>query len=1112
MSTWQIFSDAGTTFRWEVSSQELRTKPYQERTVNSCPPRLPSMADLLLQGCSRILGNGDENVDHSPMFRTGLGKSVVLKQSSIARALSVLGDDRCDGDIGCSKTNCYENVVDMPMFRSGLGKSVVLKQSSIAKALSVLGNDRCDSDTGQQCRQDNGRGFSNSLFQTASGKAVNISSGGIVRAKVLLGLDEYHENSTFQGFRPQMEELCENGTHSCENLFQLDKKRLRVNNMGTWNATSAVNMPFGTRTNSFGSEFHEDNVGKLVQPETCISEPKPPPIKFHTAGGRSISVSGEALQRAKSLLGDPEMGYFLDKGDADDSIFSFFKESNSNGNSFEKENIMKTSPNNHIYERSEPNPKNLPSPVLTSSKRVQSVGTSESKNSGSNSFLKLDAESPSKLNGKRLCMQKPLDEKPTVPCITMQDPMANDDQHLNPLQESSKGPLVDITNSGDPIYVKKRTTGDIKRLGRRSSISPFKRPRSSKFITPMNCAVPPASNGRSVKDFEYFETFLVNKLRISETMKVFAICVQQNGLNAVVEWVANHYKWIVWKLACYERCYSTKFPGRILTVSNVIEELKYRYEREVNHGHRSAVKRILEGDVSPSSMVILCISAIHSVCDPEMEAHSVATNKIELSTAGRIELTDGWYFINAQLDVLLSQYLAAGKLFVGQKLRICGAGLSGWAGPLSPLEASMATLLLHVNGTHRACWADRLGFSRSTCTPLAFRCIKGNGGPVPRTLVGVTRIYPVLYRERLNNGRYAVRSEKKEAEFMQLYNQRCSNIIEGIISDFQRGINNHSQMSDLDNEEGAKIMKMLETAAEPEVLMAEMSSVQLASFTTYQAKLEAIRQSHMQKSIEEALKAAGLSDREVTPFMRVRVVGLTRKGQPKSKCAEEGLITIWNPADKQRLELAEGHAYAISGLIPLHSDSNVLYLQSRGSTSKWEPLSSLQRESFEPFFSPRESVLLSQLGEVPLSREFDTTALVIHVGQVYMAAQQRRQWVFVTDGSILRSEADESADSLLAISFCSPCTEGDSAPPVNYNLVGSIVGFCNLIKGMKDQVNDLWVAEATENSVYHLNYDHPHYSHLKYAYVSVQRWADNSSATIEKLKKKVLFIVGDSNV
>lgn len=42
------------------------------------------------------------------------------------------------------------------------------------------------------------------------------------------------------------------------------------------------------------------------------------------------------------------------------------------------------------------------------------------------------------------------------------------------------------------------------------------------------------------------------------------------------EWVINHYKWIVWKLACYERCYPAKAAGKFLTVYNVLEELKYR--------------------------------------------------------------------------------------------------------------------------------------------------------------------------------------------------------------------------------------------------------------------------------------------------------------------------------------------------------------------------------------------------------------------------------------------------------------------------------------------------------------------------------------------------------
>ena len=133
--------------------------------------------------------------------------------------------------------------------------------------------------------------------------------------------------------------------------------------------------------------------------------------------------------------------------------------------------------------------------------------------------------------------------------------------------------------------------------------------------------------------------------------------------------------------------------------------------------------------------------------------------------------------MNAALDVVLTKQLNAGKLFVGQKLRvsyiharytlfcntdfgqitdlqhayvlisylkILGAGLSGWATPTSPLEVSQTLhfirfsdifsgwfvhksfiqpnfqavissticLLLNINGTYRAHWADRLGFCK----------------------------------------------------------------------------------------------------------------------------------------------------------------------------------------------------------------------------------------------------------------------------------------------------------------------------------------------------------------------------------------------------------------
>lgn len=134
-----------------------------------------------------------------------------------------------------------------------------------------------------------------------------------------------------------------------------------------------------------------------------------------------------------------------------------------------------------------------------------------------------------------------------------------------------------------------------------------------------------------------------------------------------------------------------------------------RYDREVNHGHRSAVKRILKGDASPASAMVLCISAIHSYLDPALEITECplapyedckrlsVSNGAEKTQVVKIELTDGWwvcahscatpinvvtswwckrifswcrYSVDAILDAPLSKQLFSGKLFVGQKLRV----------------------------------------------------------------------------------------------------------------------------------------------------------------------------------------------------------------------------------------------------------------------------------------------------------------------------------------------------------------------------------------------------------------------------------------------------------
>lgn len=43
--------------------------------------------------CLKLLENGSKNVESSPIFRTGSGKPVGIKESSIEKALFVLGSE-----------------------------------------------------------------------------------------------------------------------------------------------------------------------------------------------------------------------------------------------------------------------------------------------------------------------------------------------------------------------------------------------------------------------------------------------------------------------------------------------------------------------------------------------------------------------------------------------------------------------------------------------------------------------------------------------------------------------------------------------------------------------------------------------------------------------------------------------------------------------------------------------------------------------------------------------------------------------------------------------------------------------------------------------------------
>lgn len=126
-------------------------------------------------------------------------------------------------------------------------------------------------------------------------------------------------------------------------------------------------------------------------------------------------------------------------------------------------------------------------------------------------------------------------------------------------------------------------------------------------------------------------------------------------------WTQNHYQLIVWKLASYVRRFPKTFwiqMEPIFTPKEVLRQLKFRYEKEINEGHRSIIKACCEKDDSPATGLLLVVCEI-------LRGTNGSLNKIVLS--------DGWYKIPAKLDNILSTAVDKRKIYSGQKLYVYGA-------------------------------------------------------------------------------------------------------------------------------------------------------------------------------------------------------------------------------------------------------------------------------------------------------------------------------------------------------------------------------------------------------------------------------------------------------
>mmetsp|Transcript_32458 Transcript_32458/g.56131 ORF Transcript_32458/g.56131 Transcript_32458/m.56131 type:complete len:568 (+) Transcript_32458:12-1715(+) len=199
------------------------------------------------------------------------------------------------------------------------------------------------------------------------------------------------------------------------------------------------------------------------------------------------------------------------------------------------------------------------------------------------------------------------------------------------------------------------------------------------------------------------------------------------------DWMKRHYRLVVWKYAGIARRISG--CGEVFSIKRVLASLEKRYTKEVDNGHRSVLKRVVDGDEFPSCHMVLCVGEIKKVKD----AYSV-------------ELIDGWNSVSCEIGPadLLYPVVETGKIFEGLKLRVYGAQLEE------------DRLKLQFNAVRRARWHEKLGKTSRHPFRVNLRSIKMKGGLVPSVCVRVQRVFQPVYYEDVKGNKIITQQSRSE--------------------------------------------------------------------------------------------------------------------------------------------------------------------------------------------------------------------------------------------------------------------------------------------------------------------------------------------------------------
>ncbi|XP_039286898.1 breast cancer type 2 susceptibility protein homolog [Nilaparvata lugens] len=422
------------------------------------------------------------------------------------------------------------------------------------------------------------------------------------------------------------------------------------------------------------------------------------------------------------------------------------------------------------------------------------------------------------------------------------------------------------------------------------------------------------------------------------------------------EWIANHFRSIVWKLASTERNFPHLLAGSYLTLDNVLLQLRYRYDREIDDCQRSCLRKILETDESAARRMVLCVSEI-------------LVNKS--SATKELKLTDGWYRINASVDEEMMCLIDRGKVAVGTKLVVQGCELLNCEQGHDPLHVpNTVQLKLHTNCARRARWDCRLGFCQ-TQGPILVGKLKDvlpKGGNIGRIDVLVVRVYPLVYMLKTEDGKSVVYSKKREEQECLLNERRMTELIEKLQSQVQREMDemrNRKSNSNQD-EESLPSQDLVESGQIP-------TRDQMRIMTNLREQKQRKYQEILRQKLDEKMSENCPEKRKSIPMLKVRVIDARASNEDKNSTLQTAMLTVWKPTEDVENVLVEGNTISLYSVTAHGKRSGELQL-STGRQTKYSVGAKSEAFSRKCHFLCDISRSLN-----PLFSEINTVGLVVHV-------------------------------------------------------------------------------------------------------------------------------------